>query len=101
MNVVVLTGSLGADPKLVKKNGVESLRVSIATNEFFSENGEKKQKTDWHRLVFSEHLVEVALKYLKKGSTITLRGKYRSAESENKTFHYVQVLEFQMCGSKN
>ncbi|GAB4493317.1 MAG: hypothetical protein OHK0045_22570 [Raineya sp.] len=102
MNCIVLVGSLGGEPKVLIKGQEKSVRASIATNEFYyNDAGERCQRTDWHRLVFTKNLAEVAEKFLQKGSTISVRGKCRTVQGDNnKTYTYIQVDEFFMVGAK-
>ena len=71
LNKVLLIGRLGNDPEIKQKqNGKSVARLSVATSESWKDKntGEKKEKTEWHRVViFNEGLVSVVQKYLKKG----------------------------------
>lgn len=77
VNSVTLIGHLGRDPEVrTFQNGGRVCNLSLATSESWKKDGERKSKTEWHRLVlFDERLVDVAEKYLRKGSLVYLRGQ--------------------------
>ena len=74
LNKVLLIGRLGADPEIKEMvNGKSVARLSLATSQSWKDKntGEKKEKTEWHRIVvFNEGLVNVVKQYLKKGAQI-------------------------------
>lgn len=95
-NKVILIGNLGQDPRLhLTKNSEKIATFSLATDEIWKDKntGEKKTKTEWHRVVIlNDKLSEIAHKYLKKGCKIMVEGQLRTREwlddkSTNK--HYV------------
>ena len=79
LNKVLLIGRLGADPEIKQMvNGKNVARLSLATSQNWKDKntGEKKQKTEWHRVViFNEGLVNVVKQYLKKGSQVYIEGQ--------------------------
>tara|TARA_B100001123_G_scaffold194784_1_gene222003 strand:- start:680 stop:1129 length:450 start_codon:yes stop_codon:yes gene_type:complete len=79
LNKVLLIGRLGADPEIKQMvNGKSVARLSIATSQSWKDKntGEKKEKTEWHRVVvFNEGLVNVVQQYLKKGAQIYIEGQ--------------------------
>ena len=79
LNKVLLIGRLGADPEIKQMvNGKKVARFSLATSQSWKDknSGEKKEKTEWHRIViFSEGLVNVVQQYLKKGAQIYIEGQ--------------------------
>ena len=79
LNKVILIGRLGADPEIKQMvNGKSVARLSLATNQSWKDKntGEKKEKTEWHRIVvFNEGLVNVVQQYLKKGTQIYVEGQ--------------------------
>ncbi len=79
LNKVQLIGRLGADPEIKKMvNGKNVARLSIATSQSWKDKstGEKKEKTEWHRVViFNEGLVNIVQQYLKKGANVYLEGQ--------------------------
>ena len=82
LNKVLLIGRLGADPEIKQMiNGKSVARLSLATSQSWKDKatGEKKEKTEWHRVViFSNGLADIAEKYLKKGSKIYLEGQLQT-----------------------
>ncbi len=79
LNKVLLIGRLGADPEIKQMvNGKSVARLSLATSQTWKDKntGEKKEKTEWHRVVvFNEGLVNVVQQYLKKGSQVYIEGQ--------------------------
>jgi len=79
LNKVLLIGRLGADPEIKQMvNGKNVARLSLATSQSWKDKntGEKKQKTEWHRIVvFNEGLVNVVQQYLKKGAQVYIEGQ--------------------------
>ena len=79
LNKVLLIGRLGADPEIKQMvNGKSVARMSLATSQSWKDKntGEKKEKTEWHRVVvFNEGLVNVVQQYLKKGAQIYVEGQ--------------------------
>ena len=79
LNKVQLIGRLGADPEIKQMvNGKNVARLSIATSQSWKDknSGEKKEKTEWHRVViFNEGLVNVVQQYLKKGANVYIEGQ--------------------------
>lgn len=82
VNKVILIGNLGRDPEVrFAQNGNKIVNMSVATSDSWKDKqtGERKEKTEWHRVViFNERLAEVAEKYLKKGSKVYLEGALQS-----------------------
>ena len=79
LNKVQLIGRLGADPEIKQMvNGKSVARLSIATSQSWKDktSGEKKEKTEWHRVViFNEGLVNVVQQYVKKGANVYVEGQ--------------------------
>ena len=79
LNKVLLIGRLGADPEIKQMvNGKSVARLSLATSQSWKDKntGEKKEKTEWHRIVvFKEGLVNVVQQYLKKGAQVYIEGQ--------------------------
>ena len=79
LNKVLLIGRLGADPEIKQMvNGKSVARLSLETSQSWKDKntGEKKEKTEWHRVVvFNEGLVNVVQQYLKKGAQIYVEGQ--------------------------
>jgi len=79
LNKVLLIGRLGADPEIKQMvNGKSVARLSLATSNTWKDKntGEKKEKTEWHRVViFNEGLVNVVQQYVKKGAQVYIEGQ--------------------------
>jgi single-strand DNA-binding protein len=93
LNKVLLIGRLGNDPEIKQmQNGKSVARLSVATSESWKDKntGERKEKTEWHRVViFNEGLVDVVQKYLKKGAQVYIEGqlntnKYTDSNGQEK-----------------
>ncbi|KAK0351433.1 hypothetical protein LTR94_024979 [Friedmanniomyces endolithicus] len=78
VNKVILVGNLGRDPEIRSMpNGDRIANLSIATSETWRDrsSGERKEKTEWHRVViFNDNIVKVVENYIKKGSTVYIEG---------------------------
>ncbi|MCP1200077.1 single-stranded DNA-binding protein [Notoacmeibacter sp. MSK16QG-6] len=82
VNKVILVGHLGQDPEVRQmNNGAPVVNLSVATSERWTDkrSGERREKTEWHRIViFNENLCKVAETYLKKGSKVYLEGQLQT-----------------------
>ena len=82
VNKVILVGNLGADPEIKRmSNGDQLVNLSVATSETWRDknSGERREKTEWHRVViFNENLGRVAEQYLKKGMKVYLEGQLQT-----------------------
>jgi single-strand DNA-binding protein len=82
VNKVILVGNLGRDPEIRStQNGTKVANLSVATSENWRDknSGERQEKTEWHRVVlFDERLVDVAERFLKKGSKVYLEGQLQT-----------------------
>lgn len=82
VNKVILVGRLGADPEIRSMNSGDRIaNLRVATSETWRDksSGERKEKTEWHRIsVFNDHLVKVVEQYLKKGSHVYLEGSLQT-----------------------
>jgi single-strand DNA-binding protein len=78
VNKVILVGNLGRDPELRStQDGMRIANLAVATSESWRDrvSGERKERTEWHRVViFNERLAEIAEKYLKKGAKVYIEG---------------------------
>jgi single-strand DNA-binding protein len=78
VNKVILIGNLGRDPEIRStQDGTRVANLSVATSESWRDknSGERKERTEWHRVViFNDRLVDIVEKYLKKGSKVYLEG---------------------------
>lgn len=84
VNKVILVGNLGADPEVrYMQNGKPVCNLRVATSESWRDrdSGDRKERTEWHRVViFSEGLCKIAEQYLKKGSKIYLEGQLQTRQ---------------------
>jgi single-strand DNA-binding protein len=82
VNKVILVGNLGRDPEIRStQSGMRVANLSVATSENWRDKatGERREKTEWHRVViFNDRLVEVVEKYLRKGSKIYVEGSLQT-----------------------
>jgi single-strand DNA-binding protein len=109
LNKVQLIGNLGATPEIrYLPDGKPTAIVSLATSDSWKdrESGEKKERTEWHRVVFYSGLAEVVGEFLKQGSQIYVEGKLRTRNYTDK--HGVEkytteivAQEMQMLGKKH
>ena len=88
VNKVILVGNLGKDPEVRRMtSGDPVVNLSIATSESWRDkaSGERKEKTEWHRVViFNKNLAEVAEKYLKKGAKVYVEGQLQTRKWTDK-----------------
>lgn len=85
VNKVILVGTLGQDPEIrYAPNGGAIANISVATSESWNDrnSGEKKEVTEWHRVVIFGKLAEIAGEYLKKGSQVYFEGQLRTRKWE-------------------
>ena len=115
LNKVLLIGRLGADPEIKQMvNGKSVARLSLATSNTWKDKntGEKKEKTEWHRIViFNEGLVNVVQQYVKKGAQVYIEGelttrKWKDEKSGTDKYSTEIVLQgfnssFKILSSKN
>ncbi len=114
VNKVILVGNVGQDPEIrTTQNGTKIGNLSIATSEVWKDkdNGEKKEKTEWHRVVvFDAQIADVVEKYVKKGDKLYLEGamqtrKWTDKEGNDKYTTEVVMQRFTsklvMLGSKS
>ena len=89
VNKVILVGNLGRDPEVrFSQSGAKIVNMSVATSESWKdkETGERKERTEWHRVViFNDRIGDVAEKYLKKGSKVYLEGQLRTRKWTDKS----------------
>ena len=108
VNKVILVGTLGRDPETKTfPNGGSLTQFSIATSESWTDKntGERKEHTEWHRIVASNRLGEIAQQYLKKGSKVYIEGKLKTRQwtDQNGQERYtteISASELQMLDSK-
>ena len=86
VNKVILLGRLGSDPEIrYTANGSAVANINLATNRYWKDqNGERQEKTDWHKCVVWGKQAEIVGKYLKKGRLINLEGRLESRSCDDK-----------------
>lgn len=89
VNKVILIGNLGADPEVRHtQDGRPIVNLRVATSESWRDrnSGERKEKTEWHRVViFNEGLAKIAEQYLKKGSKVYLEGQLQTRKWQDQS----------------
>ena len=108
VNKVILVGNLGADPETrYMPNGDAVANIRLATTESWKDkvSGEKKEITEWHRVVLYRKLGEIAGQYLKKGSAVYIEGrirtrKWQDKEGQERYTTEIEANEMQMLGGK-
>ncbi|MEN9312653.1 MAG: hypothetical protein RIT42_759, partial [Bacteroidota bacterium] len=105
INKVILLGRLGKDPVVRRlENGRVVANVTLATNDYYTKDGQRMESTEWHNLEMWDKQAETAEKYLKKGSLLYVEGKirtdrYTDAEGQERQTRKIRVNNFQMMGS--
>ena len=86
VNKVILIGNLGSDPELkYTPSGAAVTNFNVATNEVWNDkDGNKQERTEWHRVVLWRKLAEIAGEYLKKGSKVYIEGRLQTRSWEDK-----------------
>jgi single-strand DNA-binding protein len=108
VNKVIVVGNLGRDPETrYMPDGAAITNVSVATSFQWTDkaSGEKKEETEWHRVVFRGRLAEVAGEYLKKGSQVYVEGrlrtrKWQDKEGQDRYSTEIMATEMKMLGSR-
>ena len=87
VNKVILVGNLGRDPEVrYSPEGAAICNVSIATTSQWKDrnSGEKREETEWHRVVFYNRLAEIAGEFLKKGRSVYIEGRIKTRKYQDK-----------------
>ena len=107
LNKVMLIGRLGDDPSSkTTDNDVAVTKFSLATNTYFKKenNGDKLEKTEWHRIVAFNKLAKICAEYLKKGKLVYCEGRLQTRTYDKKgQMHYMTEIiltDMQMLGAK-
>lgn len=91
VNKVIIVGNLGKDPEVrTFQNGGRVAHLTVATSESWKDksSGEKKERTEWHRVsIMNENLVGVAERYLKKGAKVYIEGQLETRKYQDKDGH--------------
>lgn len=108
VNKVIIVGHLGNDPEMrTMPNGEQVANISVATSESWIDknSGEKKEVTEWHRIVFYRRQAEICGQYLQKGSQVYIEGrlKTRKWQDNNGQDRYTTEIQgdvLQMLGNR-
>ncbi|MDN5752969.1 MAG: single-stranded DNA-binding protein [Nitrosospira sp.] len=107
INKVILIGNLGKDPETrYLTNGDAVTNITLATTETWKDkNGEKQEKTEWHRVTFYRKLAEIAGEYLKKGRSVYVEGRLETRKWTDKSGverYTTEIIanDMKMLGSK-
>lgn len=107
VNKVILVGNLGVDPETrYMPSGGAVTNLRIATSEIWTDkNGEKQERTEWHRVVLFGRLAEIAAEYLRKGQQVYIEGALRTRkwqDKEGRDQYSTEIIasEMQMLGGR-
>ena len=107
VNKVILIGNLGKDPEVrYMPSGEAITNINIATTDNWKDkNGEKQERTEWHRIAFFGKLAEIAGEYLKKGNPVYIEGRLQTRkwqDKEGKERYTTEIVaeKMQMLGSR-
>lgn len=108
VNKVILVGNLGRDPETrYSPDGAAICNVSLATTSSWKDKatGEKKEETEWHRVVFYGRLAEIAGEYLKKGRSVYVEGRLKTrkwTDKDNNERYTTEIVadQMQMLGGR-
>jgi single-strand DNA-binding protein len=109
LNKVTLIGNLGADPEvrfMPSGGSVANIRLATTRRWKDKQTGDRKEATEWHRVIFFNRLAEIAGEYLKKGSQIYIEGRLqtRKWQGQDGQDHYTTEIlaeEMHMLGSRS
>lgn len=109
INKVIIVGNLGNDPEMrTMPNGEAVANISVATSEAWNDKntGERRELTEWHRIVFYRRQAEVCGQYLRKGSKVYIEGRLRTRkwQDQNGQDRYTTEIQgdvLQMLDSRN
>jgi single-strand DNA-binding protein len=108
VNKAILIGHLGADPEMrYMTSGDAVANIRLATSESWTDKntGEKRENTEWHRIVFYRRLAEIVGQYLKKGAPVYIEGRIRTRKWQDKDGQdryttEIEATEMKMLGSR-
>lgn len=108
VNKVILVGNLGKDPETrYATSGAAICNITVATSRQWKDkaSGEKREETEWHRVVFYDRLAEIAGEYLKKGRPVYVEGrlktrKWQDKEGQDRYTTEIIADEMQLLGSR-
>jgi single-strand DNA-binding protein len=103
VNKVILVGNLGRDPEVrYSPDGAAICNVSIATTSTWKDkaSGERRDETEWHRVVFYNRLAEIAGEYLRKGRSVYVEGRLKTRKWQDKesgaASYSTEIVAYQM-----
>ncbi|HKF95401.1 MAG TPA: single-stranded DNA-binding protein [Gammaproteobacteria bacterium] len=108
INKVILVGNLGQDPEVkYMPSGGAVCNITLATTDSWKDknSGEKKERTEWHRVVFFNRLAEIAGEYLRKGSQVYVEGrlqtrKWQDKDGQERYTTEIVASDMQMLGGR-
>jgi single-strand DNA-binding protein len=108
VNKVIIVGNLGNDPEMkFMPSGDAVCNLSVATTDQWKdrESGEKRENTEWHRVVMFKRLAEIAGEYLRKGSQVYIGGKLKTRKWQDKQGNdryttEIEARDLQMLGGR-
>ncbi|WP_065236457.1 single-stranded DNA-binding protein [Gallibacterium genomosp. 3] len=105
INKVIIVGNIGnIDVKIFQNGSIANLSVATSENWVDKETQQKKERTEWHRVIFYGRLAEIVQQYLQRGAKIYVEGKLRtrSYESQGVTHYITEIIgeQLQMLSSK-
>lgn len=106
-NKITLIGNLGNDPEVKTFDNGKIASINLATTESYKDrNGERVDKTEWHRVEFRNKLAEIVETYLKKGSSILIEGrltydKYTDKDGNERIATKIKAIAMQMLSKKS
>lgn len=106
VNKVILVGNLGGDPEIrYAQSGLAVANFSLATSETWTKDGQKQEKTEWHKVVAFAKLAEICGEYLHKGKQVYIEGRIQTRKWEDKegqTRYTTEIVanQMQMLGAK-
>lgn len=108
VNKVILVGNLGKDPEVRNMPSGDAIaNINLATTDSWKDkNGEKQERTEWHRVAFFGKLADVAGEYLRKGSQIYVEGrlqtrKWQDKDGQDRYTTEIVADRMQMLGGRN
>jgi single-strand DNA-binding protein len=107
VNKVIIVGRLGKEPEVrTTQAGTQVTNIVVATSESWKDQqGQKQEKTEWHRITFFGRVAEVAATYLKKGDQVFVEGRIETSkfEKDGQTRYSTSIIarDMTMLGSSN
>ena len=101
LNKVILIGNVGAEPEIKQTaSGTKFAKVSLATNRVYNDrNGQRQEKTEWHRLTFWDRMAEIVEQYVHKGDRLYVEGRIEYSQTEDEqggTRYWTDIIAREM-----